>query len=234
VDLEGLHRPARLVARADAGGGMTLVTVDPAPELVASYVSPGQYIHARIGGSTGYFVLAGAPGGSPWELVMRAGGGVSDVLLSAEIGIALEVTPALGDGFPWEAVHGRPLVIALSGTGVAAGRPLVRRRIGDGDATRTQLFVGVRSRAELPLASDVEAWKRAGVSATICLSNPDEPVEGDGYARGYVQDVLRARGSSSVSPEAHVFAVGLLTMVDALRTLAPSLGIPPERVWTNH
>jgi NAD(P)H-flavin reductase len=234
VTLEGLHRPARLVARADAGGGMTLVTVDPSPELVPSYVSPGQYIHARVGGETGYFVLAGVPGGSPWELVMRAGGGVSDVLLSAEIGIALEVTPALGDGFPWGEVHGRPLVIALSGTGVAAGRPLVRRRIEEGDATRTQLYVGVRSRAELPLASDVEAWKRAGVSVTICLSNPDEEVGGEGYARGYVQEVLRARGSSSVSPEAHIFAVGILTMVDALRTLAPSLGIPPERVWTNH
>jgi NAD(P)H-flavin reductase len=234
VNLEGLHRPARLVARADAGGGMTLVTVDPAPDVVASYVSPGQYIHARVGGETGYFVLAGAPGRSPWELVMRAGGGVSDVLLSAEIGIALEVTPALGDGFPWAEVHGRPLVIALSGTGVAAGRPLVRRRIDDGDATRTQLFVGVRSRAELPLAGDVEAWKRAGASVTICLSNPDEPIVGEGYARGYVQDVLRARGSSSVSPEAHVFAVGVLTMVDALKALAPSLGIPPERVWTNH
>jgi NAD(P)H-flavin reductase len=214
---------------------MTRVTVEPAPAIVASYVSPGQYVHARVDGATGYFVLAGAPGAAPWELIMRSGGGVSDVLLAAEIGIELEVTPALGDGFPWAAVHGRPLVIALSGTGVAAGRPLLRRRIADGDAALTQVYLGVRTRAELPLTGDVEAWRRAGVSVTVCLSNPDEPVGDEGFARGYVQDVLRASSSSSTVPrDAHVFAVGVPTMVDALRTLAPSLGIAPERVLTNH
>lgn len=212
---------------------MTLVTVDPAAEIVGSYVSPGQYVHARIGPETGYFVLAGAPGSSPWEFIMRAGGGVSDVLLAAPVGTALEVTPALGDGFPWAAVRGRPLVIALGGTGVAAGRPLMDRRVADGDATRTQIYLGIRMRSELPLAGDVEAWRRAGASVTLCWSSANEPESADG-APGYVQDVLRARGARSIPPDAYIFAVGLPTMVDALRELAPSLGIPWEHVRTNH
>jgi NAD(P)H-flavin reductase len=234
VNLEGLHRPARLVTRTDAGGGMTRVTIDPAQELVGSYSSPGQYIHARVGGETGYFVLAGAPGASPWELVMRAGGGVSDVLLAAEPGLALEVTPALGDGFPWNDVHGRAVVVALSGTGVAAGRPLVRRRIADGDAAKTQVYLGVRNAAELPLADEVEAWRRAGVSVTICVSQAGEAAGEERFARGYVQDVLRARAVPGAFADAHIFAVGLSTMVDALRAMAPELGMPAERIRTNH
>jgi NAD(P)H-flavin reductase len=237
--VDGGFHPARLVSRADAGGGLTLVTLEPSPAVVPSYVSPGQYIEVRADEATGYFVLAGAPGGRPWELIMRAGGGVSDVLLAAPLGKAVEVTAAIGDGFPMDAVAGRPLVLALSGTGIAAARPLVRHRLAGGDAVRTLVFLGVRTQSELPLAGDRQAWDEAGVSVVLCLSQPAgrEEAAGGRFVRGYVQDVLRARaearslGSFAGAP---VFAVGVASMVEALRALAPTLGIPGDRVHTNH
>jgi CDP-4-dehydro-6-deoxyglucose reductase len=212
---------------------MTLVTIDVSREVAASYVSPGQYVEVRTSGETGYFVLAGALGARPWELVMRAGGGVSDVLLAAPVGVDVEVSLAIGEGFPMDEARGRPVVIALSGTGIAAGRPIVRRRVVDGDAAITQVYVGARTEAELALREDLAAWREAGVPVVVCLSQGDQP-SGEERARGYVQDVIRARTPPGGWRKSHVFAVGVASMVDALRALAPDLGLPPERVLTNH
>jgi len=213
---------------------MTQITLEPAAGIAPSYTSPGQYVEVRARGETGYFVLAGVPGELPWELVMRAGGGVSDVLLPAPVGLDVEVTAAIGDGFPMDEARGRLLVVALSGTGVAAGRPIVRHRIADGDASRTQVWLGVRTYAELPLAADIEAWRVAGVPVVVCVSQPGDAAAGGLFSRGYVQDVMAARIPAGSLADARVFAVGVASMVDALRGLAPRLGLAPERVHTNH
>jgi NAD(P)H-flavin reductase len=228
------YHPARLTSRSDAGGGMTMVILEPTAALGPSFTSPGQYVEVRAQGETGYFVLAGVPGELPWELVMRSGGGVSDVLLPAPLGLDVEVTAAIGDGFPMDAARGRRLVVALSGTGVAAGRPLVRHRISDGDAPLTQVWLGVRTLAELPLATDIEAWRAAGVPVVVCLSQPGDTPVGELYSRGYVQDVMAARIPAGSLADARVFAVGVASMIEAVRALAPRLGLTSEHVHTNH
>jgi NAD(P)H-flavin reductase len=213
---------------------MTRVVLEPTPDVAPSFTSPGQYVEVRAQGETGYFVLAGIPGELPWELFMRSGGGVSDVLLPAPLGLDVEVTAAIGDGFPMDAVRGRRLVIALSGTGVAAGRPLVRHRIGEGDAPRTHVWLGVRTLAELPLAADIDGWRAAGVPVVVCLSQPGAAPAGEHFAQGYVQDVMAARIPAGSLADARVFAVGVASMVEALRALAPRLGLTSENVHTNH
>jgi NAD(P)H-flavin reductase len=232
------YHPALLVSRSDAGGGMTLVTIDPGSEIARAYTSPGQYVEVRIDGETGYFVLAGRPRARPWTLVMKAGGGASDVLLVAPLGRAIEVTSAIGDGFPMGALRGRPLVLALSGTGIAAGPPVVAQRIEDGDAGQTEVYVGAKTLAELALEDDVRTWRVAGVSVVICLSQ-DEVSLPDGrsmcsFAHGYVQDVISQRVAPGAWKDVHVFAVGVASMIDALRALSPALGLTKDRVLTNH
>jgi NAD(P)H-flavin reductase len=258
------YHPATLVARSDAGGGLSLLTLELRPDVASTYAAPGQYVEVRAGGETGYFVLANEPGAPAWELIMRAGGGASDLLLAMAPGTPVEVTRAIGDGFPMGPARGNPLLIALSGTGVAAARPLVRRRIADGDAALTRLLVGIRTRVELPLERDLGGWAAAGVGVLVCLSQYDAAADADGaadaaadadavatagaaagpdgkgrsddgrFARGYVQDVLRVRPESRPPAGARIFAVGVASMVDALRELAPAMGIAPEHVHTNH
>src|ERR1700722_11292690 len=92
-------RPARLAGRESAGGGLTRVTVEPAPGLLASYRYPGQYVEMRAGQETGFFVVSSEPGVGPWELIMRSGGGASDVVLAMSVGSDIELTGAIGDGF---------------------------------------------------------------------------------------------------------------------------------------
>ncbi|MGO9833735.1 MAG: hypothetical protein ACLP1X_05920 [Polyangiaceae bacterium] len=228
-------RPARIGSRPDAGGGMTLIEVDPGRDVAATYGSPGQYTEVRVNGETGYFVLASAPQAPAWHLVMRSGG-AADVLLRMVPGDELEISEAIGPGFPMTIARGRPLVVALSGTGVAAGRPLVARRIADGDATRTEVLLGARTRSEVAMELDLDAWVSAGVRVVVCLSQDDALVEGTRYIRGYVQDALRERAVATANALAGalIFAVGIPSMVDALRGLAPELGVRPEDVLTNH
>jgi NAD(P)H-flavin reductase len=246
------YYPATLVARSDAGGGLSLLTLELEPDVASTYAAPGQYVEVRAGGETGYFVLANEPGAPAWELIMRAGGGASDLLLAMVPGTPVEVTRAIGDGFPMDKARGRALLIALSGTGVAAARPLLRRRIADGDAALTRLLVGIRTRGELPLERDLSGWAAAGVGVLVCLSQADADADAvdpagaaagaDGrddsddarFVRGYVQDVLRVRPESRPPAGAHIFAVGVASMVDALRELAPAMGIAREHVHTNH
>jgi NAD(P)H-flavin reductase len=182
AEAERTHR-ARLIKREFAGGGLTRVTLDPGRYVASTYTSPGQYIEVHVGGESGYFVLANAPGAPEWQLIMRRGGGASDVLLSIAPGGALEVTDAIGSGFPMEASRGRPVVIALGGTGVAAALPLVGRRVADGDATRTEVLIGLRTRSEVPLHTDLDAWIRAGVRVLLCVSQDDPAATDAAYER---------------------------------------------------
>jgi len=231
----GDFHEARLASRASVGGGLTLVALDAPEAATAAYTSPGQYVEVRAGdaGETGYFVLASEPGARPWELIMRSGGGASDVLLVARVGTRVEVSSAIGAGFPMERARRAPLVVAVGGTGIAAARPLVRRRIRDGDARATTLLVGARSRSELALAEDLRGWSDAGVRVLVCLWQPEDDEPADGFFRGYVQDALRTLDLRGAAPPL-VFAVGPAAMVGALRAAAPLVGVAPEHVLTNH
>jgi anaerobic sulfite reductase subunit B len=228
--------PARLTAREDVGGGLTLIRLAAGAAIGHEYTSPGQYVEVRAGTDTGYFVLASEPGLEPWELIMRSGGGASDVLLAAPIGTGVEVTSPIGRGFPMASGRGRQLVVALGGTGVAAGRPLVRARISTGDAHRTVLLVGVRTAREVALAEDLTGWAEAGVLVTICLSqDTPEPLRRL-HEVGHVHGVLRTiatRSPASIAG-ALLFAVGPESMIEALRRTAPEVGIRHEDVLTNY
>jgi NAD(P)H-flavin reductase len=202
---------ATVTDRKPAGGGLTRIVLVISADAATSHVVPGQYVEVRAEGQTGYFVLSSDPGASPWELVMRAGGGASDVLLVMALPGAVEVSSAIGSGFPVRDARGRELLVALGGTGIAAGPPVVRRRILDGDARLTRVWVGARHDA-LPLAEEIEAWRAAGVQVTI--------------ANGFLDDAMR--GPIAAAPEAPIFAVGADSMIAALHTMAPG------RVHTNH
>jgi NAD(P)H-flavin reductase len=158
------------------------------------------------------------------------------VVLAMPAGSAIELTEAIGDGFPMEAVRRRPLIVALVGTGVAAGPPVVRRRIREGDAGLTRVVVGVRTRSELPMEDELAEWSRAGIDITVAFSQiePGEMASDDRFVRGRAQDALRARFTPRAPDDAAVFVVGASSMIDAVREVVVELGVPPHRVHTNH
>jgi NAD(P)H-flavin reductase len=232
---EARFHPARLVSLQRVGGGLSHLRIDPGL-AAGTYTSPGQYVEVRVDGETGYFVLANEPGEALWDLVMKSGGGASDVLLRMSGGEALEITGAIGPGFPMERVAGRPLVVVLGGTGLAAGRPIVRRRVRDGDASRTAVFIALRKLEESAFETDLDAWGDAGVTVVVCLSQGVAADAGGRVVLGRIPDVLHAFAAShpGAFASAVVFSVGTATLVETLRAAAPSLGVRPEDVLTNH
>lgn len=222
---------AILRARRDAGGGLVLVECDTPDAVRSTHAHPGQYVRIEAGGESGYFVLASPVGASAWEILTRAGGGVADVLLAMPVGSKISITSAAGPGFGEDSYHGLPVLIVAAGTGLAGARPLVRARIDAGDAVKTRLLLGLRSRADLPLAAEIQAWRQAGVRVVLCLSRETSaPAEDPDVALGYVQDVARRMGRDGYHA---LFAIGPEPMHGALRDLATEWGLSADHVRTN-
>ena len=210
-----------------------LLTLELPSEVRGTHVLPGQYVSVCAGGDTGYFVLASAVGAETWEILLRSGGDVADALLVATLGERVPVTAALGGGFPCDEARGRSLLIAVAGTGIAAAKPIMSWRMNDGDAARTDVFLGMRVAADLPMHAEIAAWQAAGSRVTVCLSreNPDAGVPG--FVRGYVQDVARST-LGVMDSRGMIFAVGPGPMIDAFRVLGHELGVSETDFRTNY
>jgi NAD(P)H-flavin reductase len=231
---------AVLSARRDAGGGLLLVALDVDADLARAYAAPGQYIEVTTSAGGGYFVLGGAVGASPWELLVKNAGGAADVLFTLPIGSAVEVSGPMGAGFPVARAELRPVVVAVVASALAVARPVMDLRIAEGVAPTTFLFVGLRAPTDLPIAEEVTAWSEQGVNVVLCLSRSElahhaEVVPLATRVAGYVQDaVARAVEEAVVPPSALVVAAGPDPMLAALRAFAAThAGVLPLEVVTN-
>jgi NAD(P)H-flavin reductase len=196
----------RIAARKDAGAGLLLVALEPPASAAAAHLRPGQYVWLGA-----WFVLASAPGHSNWEVVLRPAGDAAIKLATAPIGTAIDAAGPFGEGFPM--AIGEALVIAATGGAIAAVRAIMDCRIEHGDAKSTQLFLGVRTRAELPLQDEVAEWTKAGADVVICISSED--------AR--VQDVARKRMNAPAGTT--LLLAGHPGMIDAMKALAAERGL---------
>lgn len=219
---------AVLSGRRDAGGGLTLISLDVDVATAQGYAAPGQYIELRTSRGKGYFVLAGPLRISPFELLVRNAGDAADVLVTSALGATLEMSTPLGVGFPAERATARQLVIAVVGSALAVARPLVQRRIDERVPEKTHVYVGARSPVDVPLPGEVEAWAVAGVEVVLCLSRPelDHDRERLAFARrvaGYVQDAVAHDCAGGRLSGALVFAAGPAAMLTAMRDLPGSV-----------
>jgi NAD(P)H-flavin reductase len=232
-----------ITARSYAGGGLSLVRFAgaSATRVLATYRLPGQYVTVAslsADAPPSYFVLASPVGADAVEIVLRGGDEVADRLTTGPLGTRVTMSAAQGAGFPSDRAAGRPLWVAVAGSGVAAARAIAafRRASGEPDVRSTRLFVGVRRLAELPLRAELEDLARAGMAVTICTSReqPAAPeANGLRLAPGYVQAAL-ALDLERPSPDARLFAAGPDAMVVALRELARARGEDPRDVHTNY
>lgn len=226
---------ARIVGRESMPGGLVRVGLEVPPEVRATYTNPGQYVTIRLENHESSFVLASDPGDAVWDVIVRPTGQVASALATTDVD-QLEISGALGAGFPLHSVGGRALVIAVVGSGIAAGRPVIRARIEAGDAPNTRLYLGVRRKIDIPLASEIDSWVARGCRVVACLSRDT----GDGgvdqarlrLASGYVQHSLGR--DLRAAPAVSIFVAGSKAMVDAVRDVASDLSMDRRDVVTNH
>lgn len=234
---------ATISEREPAGGGLDRVRLIVDERTARTHSRHGQYIEIRHdgpnatssedstipGAARGYFAIASPPREPTWDILVRDSGAMGARLRELPVGEAVIVSDATGPGFPLERANARPLVVAVTGSGIAAVLSALGARIEDGDAGRTFMLYGVRERAELAVMAEIAAMRAAGIDVAVCLSR--EHVNEPGFYRGYVQDVARTR-DWHIS-RALVFAAGNEAMIEGMREAAPALGVLPADVYVN-
>lgn len=236
---------AILSARRDAGAGLRLVTLTPPLDVAQAYRAPGQYIEVRSPNGSGYFALAGEVGAPTWEVLVRSNGDASDALTEAPEGTVFELAGPLGRGFPLERGHDRALVVAVAGSALAVARPVMGDRCALGLAPATTVYIGAKTARDVPLASEVASWARAGARVVLCLSRPDvddaailpEASRKPGWVQRVIAEEIASLGRSEREPVL-AFAAGPFGMLDELRALAASHAhatdsAPPFEIVTN-
>jgi NAD(P)H-flavin reductase len=226
---------AILSERHDAGGELLLVSLDVSADAARAYTTPGQYIEVKTERGKGFFVLASAVGATPWQVLVKNAGDAADALFTLPLGSALDVVGPLGAGFSAPGMDSRHVAVAVVGSALGVARPVHGRRIHEGAAARTHLFLGIRSPTDMPISSEVEVWTAAGVHVVLCLSRSelDHHPEIAPRARrvaGYVQHALaKALAVGDVPHGTLVIAAGPDAMLADMRALA-DVGSPAEGV----
>jgi NAD(P)H-flavin reductase len=233
---------AILSARNLAGGELLLVSLDVADEIAERYTTPGQYIEVKAESGNGYFVLASDVGRRPWQLLVKNAGGAADALATLPLGASLNVVGPIGAGFSVERMKTRHVAIAVVGSALGVARSVLGRRIADGAATATHLFLGIRAPTDLAIPLEVAAWADKGIEVILCLSRSElghhpEVLPGAKRVVGYVQHALaRALDAGEVPHGTLVIAAGPGAMLADMRSLAtgPSSAAGPSvEVLTN-
>lgn len=203
------------------------------PALAASFTTPGQYVQLKLpSGAIGYFAIASAPGAQGcFEFLVKRGGPAADELLGLSAGAALEMSPALGAGYPIADWAGQDVLLFAVGSGISAIRSLIWYLAGNRKAyAGVTLFFGARTPAHFAYRDEVAAWEQAGIQVVRVASDPQaaEP----GYARGYVQDALKAH---PITPEqTAAFVCGMPAMVEGVKAALVERGVSVERVFQNY
>lgn len=203
-----------------------VVSLDVTDEVARAHETPGQYVKVNTPAGTGYFVLANDVGARPWELLVKNAGDAAAALMSLPLGSTVPVEGPLGTGFSMDRIRDRHMAVAVVGSAISVARPVVRRRIRDGVARRTHLFLGLRSPSDLPIATEIEAWAVEGVEVVLCLSRSslhEEPRRLPRARRfaGYVQRALaHALEAGEVPHGTLVIAAGADAMLADLRSIA--------------
>ena len=223
--------------REPAGGGLLRVRIALDRETAATHTRHGQYIEishepggdAIAAPARGYFAIASAPGELTWDILARDGGTMGERLHTLPVGDRLMLSEAMGPGFPVEQATGHPLIIAVTGSGIAAALSTLGARIEAGEARKTFLLYGVRDRSELALLAELDAMRAAGVDVAVCLSR--QHVAEPGFYKGYVQDVAKERGWRL--SHGLIFAAGHEAMIEGMREAARALGLSSDDVRVN-
>ena len=234
---------AVLSEREPVGGGLHRVRLSIDAQTAATHKEHAQYVELRHDGLSaqdesettaqtavkGTFVLASTPGSTTWDVVVKEGGAMADRLRALSLGSKLVTSNAQGKGFPFASVKNRALVLAATGSGIAAMLSAIGARIDGGDAKRTFVLWGVREKKDVALSAELEAMRRAGVEIAICLSR--EHIDEPGFFKGYVQQVAGERGWHVQGGV--VFAAGNKAMIEGMREAMGSLGLTREDVLLN-
>lgn len=220
---------ARVAEMSDAGDGLIHLTLEMPAEVEPTFTLPGQYQELAIEGHPARpYAIASAPGrGNRFEFLVRRGFPLADAIGKLQVGDTVQVSAALGPGFPMEQVRGRDLLLVATGTGAAPMRAVIQtisqNRQQFGDVT---FYFGGRHGKDFAFEREFPQWERVDIKVVRTVSENDAAWTG---LRGFVQDHF----TGARWADAAAFVVGSNPMVQAVTAALVKRGMPRERIFLN-
>ena len=159
-----LPRPFRVVARRQDTVDTATLDLEPVngPRLT---FAPGQFtMLGRLGVGEVPISISGDPTAPPLRHTIRDVGGVTHLLVQAQVGDVLEVRGPYGTG--WEVADGEggDVLVVTGGIGLAPLRPALLQLVADRDRYRNvALLYGARSPADQLYPDELEQWGAQGI-----------------------------------------------------------------------
>lgn len=223
--------PARLAAARIETPYLRYLRLEVPPAVYAGYRIPGQFLEVRLPGEEAgaYFAIANRPDADGLELLVKRGEGPADLLFELPVGSEVEVSEAMGPGFPLEQARGKDVLLFATGSGFAPIRAMLQAIRRERDAYgAVHLFFGVRTEVDVPFRQELDALAAQGIELHLTISRLPEPTPGHGR---YVQE--RFRNVLPPVADAVAYLCGIEGMVRGVTETLLDAGMPPPRVHVN-
>lgn len=177
---------------------------------------------------------------APWE-VSRTGvmqlllqvddiGALDPHLELAAPGTPLDIEGPFGTfGLPENVVE--PLLFIAGGTGIAPLRSMIMEHVARPGSSPVAVLYSARSAEELAFRTELDALLHAGRVRSFFTVTRDDSEAWTGRRGRINEELLR---SALPSPEARCLICGPQQLVNDVRIVLLALGIPPEKILTEH
>jgi len=145
---------------------------------------PGQFVQVSIMGvGEAPISISSSPSRSNgfFELCVRKAGDLTGVLHRMDPGDLVGIRGPFGRGFPIERFHGKDVLLAPGGLGLAPLRSLINQILDERtNFGRVIILYGARNPSELLFCNELEAWgNRDDIEMHITVDRPEEHWKGN-------------------------------------------------------
>lgn len=197
----------------------------------------------NLGQTPGQFVMVSLPGvgeapisvmsspsrtGETFRLCVRNAGDLTGVLHTLEPGDQVGIRGPFGRGFPVEAFHGKDMMIAPGGLGLAPARSLIDEILDNrNDFGRLIVLYGTRTPSEILFRDTLEEWEqRDDIEFVMTVDRPDDTWS------GHVGVITRLFEHIQINPYSTIaVTVGPPVMYRFVVMELLGKGLSPEQIW---
>ena len=178
-----LPQPARIVDVRPLTALEKLFTLELPGGLSLGH-QPGQFVEVSVFGiGEAPISISSSPSRSngTFELCVRRSGDLTGVLHRMQAGQVLGVRGPFGRGFPIERFHGKDLLFAPGGLGLAPLRSLINQVLDErGQFGRVTILYGAKHPSELLFTDELAQWAaRNDVEVRLTVDRPDADWKGN-------------------------------------------------------
>jgi len=201
------------------------------PDGMSLQHQPGQFVEVSVlGVGEAPISISSSPSRSngTFELCVRRAGDVTSALHGLGPGDSIGLRGPLGHGFPIQRFHGKDLLFAPGGLGLAPLRSLIQQVLDDRrNFGKVTILYGARHPSELLFTEELQAWSELpDVEVHMTVDRPDEEWKGNvGVITTLFSKVsLYARNTVAVT-------VGPPVMYRFVLMELLGKGIPEANIW---